>query len=58
MSEAIRFLAQYDYWLLLGAILGRQACLPIPAIHDRYLSRTNGVVLAPPPDGGLLVHVR
>ena len=31
MSEAVRFLAQYDYWLLLGAILGRQACLPIPA---------------------------
>src|SRR5215469_8400979 len=22
-------------------------------IHDRYLSRTNGVVLAPPPDGGV-----
>ena len=31
MNETIRFLAQYDYWLLLGAILGRQACLPIPA---------------------------
>jgi hypothetical protein len=24
---------------------------PKPAIHDRYLSRTNGVVLATPPDG-------
>ena len=31
MHETIRFLAQYDYWVLLGAILGRQACLPIPA---------------------------
>ena len=31
MHDTIRFLAQYDYWLLLGAILGRQACLPIPA---------------------------
>ena len=27
-----------------------------PAIHDRYLSRTDGVVLADPPDGGLLPH--
>ena len=31
MHEAVRFLVQYDYWLLLGAILGRQACLPIPS---------------------------
>ena len=31
MHETVRFLAQYDYWLLLGAILGRQACLPVPA---------------------------
>lgn len=31
MNEAIRFLAEYGYWLLTGAILGRQACLPIPA---------------------------
>lgn len=31
MNEAIRFLAHYGYWLLIGAILGRQAFLPIPA---------------------------
>jgi membrane protein DedA with SNARE-associated domain/rhodanese-related sulfurtransferase len=31
MNETIRFLTEYDYWLLLGTILGRQACLPIPA---------------------------
>ena len=31
MNETIRLLAQHDYWLLRGAILARQACLPIPA---------------------------
>jgi membrane protein DedA with SNARE-associated domain/rhodanese-related sulfurtransferase len=31
MSETVRFLAQHGYWLLVGAVLGRQACLPIPA---------------------------
>lgn len=31
MHETVQFLAQHDYWLLIGAVLGRQACLPIPA---------------------------
>ncbi len=31
MNETVQFLAQHDYWLLIGAVLGRQACLPIPA---------------------------
>ena len=31
MNETLQFLAQHDYWLLIGAVLGRQACLPIPA---------------------------
>jgi membrane protein DedA with SNARE-associated domain len=31
MNETLQFLAQHGYWLLAGAVLGRQACLPIPA---------------------------
>jgi len=31
MDETVQFLAQHNYWLLIGAVLGRQACLPIPA---------------------------
>src|SRR5271165_2145390 len=31
MREMVQFLAQHGYWLLFGAVLGRQACLPIPA---------------------------
>ena len=31
MIETVQFLARHDYWLLIGAVLGRQACLPIPA---------------------------
>jgi len=31
MNETVQFLAQHGYWMVLGAILGRQACLPIPA---------------------------
>jgi len=31
MHETVQFLAQHGYWLLVGAVLGRQACLPIPA---------------------------
>lgn len=31
MNETVQFLEQHDYWLLPGAALGRQACLPIPA---------------------------
>ncbi len=30
MSETVHFLARHGYWLLVGAVLGRQACLPIP----------------------------
>jgi membrane protein DedA with SNARE-associated domain/rhodanese-related sulfurtransferase len=31
MKETVEFLARHDYWVLVGAVLGRQACLPIPA---------------------------
>jgi membrane protein DedA with SNARE-associated domain/rhodanese-related sulfurtransferase len=31
MNETVDFLARHGYWLLIGAVLGRQACLPIPA---------------------------
>jgi len=31
MNETVEFLARHGYWLLVGAVLGRQACLPIPA---------------------------
>jgi len=31
MNETVQFLAQHDYWVLIGAVMGRQACLPIPA---------------------------
>jgi hypothetical protein len=31
MNETVHFLAQHGYWLVVGAVLGRQACLPIPA---------------------------
>jgi len=31
MNEIVQFLARHGYWLLFGAVLGRQACLPIPA---------------------------
>lgn len=31
MNETVQFLAQHGYWLMVGAVLGRQACLPIPA---------------------------
>jgi membrane protein DedA with SNARE-associated domain/rhodanese-related sulfurtransferase len=31
MKEIVEFLARHDYWVLVGAVLGRQACLPIPA---------------------------
>jgi hypothetical protein len=31
MHETVRFLEQHGYWLLVGAVVGRQACLPIPA---------------------------
>ncbi len=31
MHETLHFLARHGYWLLVGAVLGRQACLPVPA---------------------------
>jgi membrane protein DedA with SNARE-associated domain/rhodanese-related sulfurtransferase len=31
MNETVQFLEHHKYWLLVGAVLGRQACLPIPA---------------------------
>jgi membrane protein DedA with SNARE-associated domain len=31
MNDIVHFLAQHEIWLLIGAVLGRQACLPIPA---------------------------
>ena len=31
MNETVQFLARHGYALLIGAILARQACLPIPA---------------------------
>jgi membrane protein DedA with SNARE-associated domain/rhodanese-related sulfurtransferase len=31
MNEMVQFLARHGYWVLMGAVLGRQACLPIPA---------------------------
>jgi membrane protein DedA with SNARE-associated domain len=31
MNETVHFLERHGYWLLVGAVLGRQACLPIPA---------------------------
>ena len=30
MNESMEFLARHHYWLLVSAVLGRQACLPIP----------------------------
>ncbi len=31
MNETVHFLERHGYWLLAGAVAGRQACLPIPA---------------------------
>ena len=31
MKETVDFLARHGYWLLAAAMLGRQACLPVPA---------------------------
>jgi membrane protein DedA with SNARE-associated domain/rhodanese-related sulfurtransferase len=31
MHETVQFLARHGYWLLVGAVLARQACLPVPA---------------------------
>jgi len=31
MNEMVAFLAKHGYWLLFISVLGRQACLPVPA---------------------------
>ena len=31
MKEMVEFLAKHGYWLLFAGVLGRQACLPVPA---------------------------
>src|ERR1700683_4410252 len=31
MNETLHFVEQHGYWLLAAAILGRQACFPVPA---------------------------
>ena len=31
LKETVQFLGHHGYWLLAGAVLGRQACLPVPA---------------------------
>ena len=31
MNETLHFVERHGYWLLIAAILGRQACFPIPA---------------------------
>jgi len=32
MNEMVEFLAKHGYWLLFVAVIGRQACLPVPAL--------------------------
>ena len=31
MNEMVAFLAKHGYWILFISVLGRQACLPVPA---------------------------
>jgi membrane protein DedA with SNARE-associated domain/rhodanese-related sulfurtransferase len=31
MNETVEFLAKHGYWVLFASVLGRQACLPVPA---------------------------
>jgi membrane protein DedA with SNARE-associated domain len=31
MKQMVEFLAQHGYWVLFVSVLGRQACLPVPA---------------------------
>ncbi len=49
MSEMVQFLARHGYWLLVAAVLGRQACLPIPAnlilVACGALARSGGLNL-------------
>jgi membrane protein DedA with SNARE-associated domain/rhodanese-related sulfurtransferase len=30
LNETLHFVAKHGYWLLIAAVLGRQACLPVP----------------------------
>jgi membrane protein DedA with SNARE-associated domain/rhodanese-related sulfurtransferase len=50
MHETLHFLAQHGYWLLAGAVMGRQACLPIPAnlllVAAGALARSGRISLA------------
>jgi membrane protein DedA with SNARE-associated domain len=50
VHETLNFLAQHGYWLLAGAVLGRQACLPIPAnlflVAAGALSRSGRISLS------------
>jgi membrane protein DedA with SNARE-associated domain/rhodanese-related sulfurtransferase len=50
MNETVQFLARHGYWLLVAAIVGRQACLPIPAnlflIAAGALARSGSLSLA------------
>lgn len=50
MNEMLHFLAKQGYWLLVVAILGRQACLPVPAnvllVAAGTLARTGRLSMA------------
>ena len=55
-NETVQFLERHGYWMVIGAVLGRQACLPIPAnlilvaagalAHCSKLSLSGSVVLS------------
>jgi membrane protein DedA with SNARE-associated domain len=50
LKETVQFLAHHGYWLLAAAVLGRQACLPVPAnlvlVAAGALARTGELRLA------------
>ena len=51
MKETVEFLAHHGYWTLAAAVLGRQACLPVPAnlllIAAGALAHNGELYLAP-----------
>jgi len=51
LKETVQFLAHHGYWLLAAAVLGRQACLPVPAnlllVAAGALARLGELHLAP-----------
>ena len=51
MNDIVQFLARHESWLLIGAVLARQACLPIPAnlvlIAAGALARSGNLSLPP-----------